>query len=197
MLLLNAALTVEQGDPQSHEKIGWEKFTDALVQAVSRRRTDVVFLLWGGSAQKKASLIDKSKHYILTAPHPSPLSAHRGFFGCKHFTKTNAFLLSKGYAPIDWHLDAPVGGMPMPVGGVPGMAVGGVPMAVPGMAMGGMPVGAMPVAGMPVGAMPYLGAMGMVHGSGATGGASSSSSSSSGSSSSAAGGAAASGTMMG
>lgn len=102
VLLLNAVLTVEQGLPGSHKNFGWERFTDEVIRAVNNHRKGVVFLLWGAFAQKKGELIDKNKHFILEAPHPSPLSASRGFFGCKHFSKTNEILKSKGLEPIDW-----------------------------------------------------------------------------------------------
>lgn len=102
VLLLNASLTVEAAKPMSHAKIGWEQFTDAVIHEVSAQKEGVVFLLWGSFAQSKIPLIDARKHLILTAPHPSPLSSHRGFFGCKHFSKTNEYLLSKGKQPIIW-----------------------------------------------------------------------------------------------
>lgn len=103
VLLLNATLTVEQFKPGSHQNRGWETFTDAVIRAVSAHKENVVFLLWGGFAKSKASLIDKSKHCILTSGHPSPMSANRGYwFGNKHFSKTNAFLRSKGLNEIVW-----------------------------------------------------------------------------------------------
>lgn len=103
VLLLNATLTVEQSKPGSHQNQGWETFTDAVIKAVSDHKENVVFLLWGGFAKSKASLIDKNKHYILTSGHPSPMSANRGYwFGNKHFSKTNEFLKSKGLKEIDW-----------------------------------------------------------------------------------------------
>lgn len=104
VLLLNATLTVEKNKPQSHEKIGWQQFTDHIIQQLNQHPKPIVFLLWGSYAQKKEALIDTSKHIILKAPHPSPLSAHRGFLGCKHFSKTNALLQKAGRTPIDWHL---------------------------------------------------------------------------------------------
>ncbi len=104
VLLLNNVLTVEQGLAASHQGRGWERFTDAVVQLVNDRPEPVVFLLWGSHAQKKAAAVDGSRHLVLKAPHPSPLSAYNGFFGCKHFSKTNAFLESKGLPPIDWAL---------------------------------------------------------------------------------------------
>lgn len=102
VLLLNATLTVEAHQAGSHQNKGWEAFTDAVVKALSEQREGLVFLLWGSYAQKKGAVIDTSKHLVLTAPHPSPLSAHRGFFGCKHFSKTNDYLLSKMQTPIQW-----------------------------------------------------------------------------------------------
>jgi uracil-DNA glycosylase len=103
VLLLNATLTVEQSKPGSHQNQGWETFTDAVIKAVSDHKENVVFLLWGGFAKNKVSLIDKNKHHILTSGHPSPMSANRGYwFGNKHFSKTNEFLKSKGLQEIDW-----------------------------------------------------------------------------------------------
>lgn len=103
VLLLNATLTVEQSKPGSHQNQGWETFTDAVIKAVSDHKENVVFLLWGGFAKSKTSLIDKNKHHILTSGHPSPMSANRGYwFGNKHFSKTNEFLKSKGLKEIDW-----------------------------------------------------------------------------------------------
>ncbi|EAZ80639.1 uracil-DNA glycosylase [Algoriphagus machipongonensis] len=102
VFLLNATLTVRAHQAGSHQKKGWEEFTDEVIQVISKEREGVVFLLWGAYAQKKALLIDETKHLILKAPHPSPLSAHRGFLGCKHFSKTNEYLLSKGKEPIKW-----------------------------------------------------------------------------------------------
>ena len=108
VLLLNAVLTVEMGQAASHRERGWERFTDAAIAAVNRQPDPVVFLLWGSYAQKKAALIDSidkgGRHLVLKAPHPSPLSAHSGFFGCRHFSQANAFLESRGLAPIDWKL---------------------------------------------------------------------------------------------
>jgi len=104
VFLLNASLTVRAGEPMSHAKIGWAQFTDAVIKTISDKKKDVVFLLWGKFAQDKRVLIDESKHLILRSVHPSPLSAYGGFFGCKHFSKTNAFLVSKGLDPIDWSL---------------------------------------------------------------------------------------------
>lgn len=104
VLLLNSVLTVEMGQPASHRDRGWERFTDAIVRLVNERAEPVVFMLWGSYAQKKAAFVDQSKHLVLKAPHPSPLSAHSGFFGCRHFSKANAFLESHGRPPIDWAL---------------------------------------------------------------------------------------------
>ncbi|MBL7929006.1 MAG: uracil-DNA glycosylase [Bacteroidia bacterium] len=104
VLLLNASLTVEAGKPSSHSKIGWEIFTDAVIKKVSDARQHIVFILWGKFAQSKADLIDTSKHCLLAASHPSPYSAANGFFGCRHFSKTNDYLISHGIAPIDWKL---------------------------------------------------------------------------------------------
>lgn len=102
VLLLNATLTVEQAQAGSHQGWGWEQFTDAAIKKVSDRKEGVVFMLWGRYAQNKASLIDESKHLVLRAAHPSPLSAYNGWFGCKHFSKANEYLKSKGKKEIDW-----------------------------------------------------------------------------------------------
>lgn len=104
VLLLNATLTVRANQAGSHQRQGWENFTDAAIMALSEKRTGLVFILWGAYAQAKAQIIDKSKHHILMGPHPSPLSVHRGFFGCKHFSKTNQLLTAMGKEPIDWSL---------------------------------------------------------------------------------------------
>lgn len=104
VLLLNAVLTVERGRAGAHQGKGWERFTDAVVAAVNGRRENVVFLLWGSQAQRKGAGIDRSRHHVLTAPHPSPLSAHRGFFGCRHFSRTNQYLESCGRGVVDWTL---------------------------------------------------------------------------------------------
>ncbi|MCR6720769.1 MAG: uracil-DNA glycosylase [Chitinophagaceae bacterium] len=104
VFLLNASLTVRAAEPMSHAKIGWAQFTDAVIQALANKREKLVFLLWGKFAQEKARLIDESKHHILRAAHPSPLSAHNGFFGCRHFSKTNQYLISQCIEPIDWSL---------------------------------------------------------------------------------------------
>jgi len=103
VLLLNATLTVRAHEAGSHQKKGWEQFTDQCIKNVSDQRDHVVFLLWGAFAQKKSMLIDENKHLILKAVHPSPLSAHRGFFGCKHFSKTNEYLVNHGMQAIDWN----------------------------------------------------------------------------------------------
>lgn len=102
VLLLNATLTVQHATAGSHQKKGWEEFTDAIIRAVNEKRQHVVFLLWGSYAQKKGALIDRKKHCALDAPHPSPLSAHRGFLGCGHFKKANEYLVAQGLEPIDW-----------------------------------------------------------------------------------------------
>lgn len=104
VLLLNASLTVEAHKPMSHSKIGWHIFTDATIRHISEKRADVVFMLWGGFARSKKPLIDTNKHLILEAPHPSPLSAHSGFLGCRHFSKANSWMEQKGLTPIDWQL---------------------------------------------------------------------------------------------
>lgn len=104
VLLLNTVLTVEQGKAHSHAKAGWETFTDAVIEKLNQEKSGLVFLLWGGHAQKKGAGIDKEKHHVLSAAHPSPLSAYRGFFGCKHFSKTNQLLIQDGYEPINWQL---------------------------------------------------------------------------------------------
>lgn len=104
VLLLNTSLTVEAGKPQSHAEIGWEKFTDKVIQVINDEKEGIVFLLWGSPAQRKGAMIDPNRHYILKTTHPSPLSAHRGFLGCKHFSKTNAWLKQRGVDAIDWSL---------------------------------------------------------------------------------------------
>ena len=104
ILLLNAALTVRDGEPMSHAKIGWAQFTDAVIKTISDKKENVIFLLWGKFAQDKQVLINTDSHYILKAAHPSPLSAHNGFFGCKHFSKTNEILVKHEENPIDWKL---------------------------------------------------------------------------------------------
>ena len=104
VLLLNSVLTVEQGMAASHQGRGWERFTDAVIAEVNAKPEPVVFMLWGSHAQKKAAAVDAGRHLVLKAPHPSPLSAHSGFFGCRHFSQANAFLESRGLPPIDWRL---------------------------------------------------------------------------------------------
>lgn len=102
VLLLNTVLTVEQGKAHSHAHLGWEIFTDKVIVAINKYCTGVVFLLWGAHAQKKGQFIDNKKHFVLKAPHPSTISAHRGFFGCQHFSKTNEIIIKQGLNPIDW-----------------------------------------------------------------------------------------------
>jgi uracil-DNA glycosylase len=104
VLLLNAVLTVRQGEPNSHEGQGWEEFTDAVIRAVSAKPEPVVFLLWGNYARKKRKLIDTQRHEIIESPHPSPLSASGGFFGSRPFSRINDALMLRGQVPIDWHL---------------------------------------------------------------------------------------------
>jgi uracil-DNA glycosylase len=104
VLLLNSVLTVERAMAASHQGKGWEKFTDAIIRAVNDQEHPVVFILWGAYAQKKAAFVDQSRHLVIRSPHPSPLSAHNGFFGTKPFSKANDFLVSKGREPIDWAL---------------------------------------------------------------------------------------------
>lgn len=105
VLMLNTVLTVRAHQANSHRGIGWEQFTDAVIEAVNAQDRPIVFLLWGRPAQMKKSMLNNPKHLILEAPHPSPLSAYRGFFGCKHFSQTNEFLKSNGMAPIDWQIE--------------------------------------------------------------------------------------------
>lgn len=104
VLLLNSVLTVEMGRAASHRDRGWERFTDQIIGLVNKGADPVVFMLWGNYAQKKAAFVDQNKHLVLKAAHPSPLSAHSGFFGCRHFSKSNEFLESRGLRPIDWAL---------------------------------------------------------------------------------------------
>jgi uracil-DNA glycosylase len=104
VLLLNATLTVEQAQAGSHQKRGWEQFTDRAIQHLNEQREGLVFMLWGSYAQKKGQFIDAQKHLVLKAPHPSPLSAHRGFLGCGHFSQANAYLQKQGKSPISWQL---------------------------------------------------------------------------------------------
>jgi uracil-DNA glycosylase len=102
VLLLNAVLTVRANEPASHSKVGWMSFTDAVIRKISDEKRGVVFLLWGRFAQDKQILIDETKHHVLKAAHPSPFSADKGFFGCRHFSKTNELLARNGLDPIDW-----------------------------------------------------------------------------------------------
>jgi uracil-DNA glycosylase len=104
VLLLNSVLTVEMAKAASHQGKGWERFTDAVIRLVNHRPDPVVFMLWGAYAQKKAAFVDTSRHLVLKAAHPSPLSAHNGFLGCKHFSQADAYLVAQGKQPIDWHL---------------------------------------------------------------------------------------------
>ena len=105
VLLLNTVLTVRAHQANSHRNIGWEEFTDAAISAVNRQDRPIVNMLWGRPAQMKAELLDNPKHLILKAPHPSPLSAYRGFFGCRHFSQANRFLEEHGETPIDWQIE--------------------------------------------------------------------------------------------
>ena len=105
VLMLNSVLTVRAHMANSHKGIGWEKFTDATIEAVNKQDRPIVYLLWGKPAQDKAAKVDNPKHLLLKAPHPSPLSAYRGFFGCKHFSKANEFLIANGMKPIDWQIE--------------------------------------------------------------------------------------------
>lgn len=105
VLLLNTVLTVRAHQANSHQGMGWEKFTDAVIQAVNAQDRPIVYFLWGKPAQSKASMLKNPKHLILKAPHPSPLSAYRGFFGCKHFSQANEFLKANGEEPIDWQIE--------------------------------------------------------------------------------------------
>ena len=104
VLLLNTTLTVEAGQPMSHANVGWERFTDRIISELNERRAGIVFMLWGSHAQKKGAAIDPTRHLVLKAPHPSPLSAHRGFQGCRHFSKANEYLFAHDRAPIVWDL---------------------------------------------------------------------------------------------
>lgn len=106
VLLLNSVLSVESGQAASHRGKGWETFTDRVIEVINRERRGVVFMLWGSYAQRKGAMIDRDRHCVLNAPHPSPLSAHRGFFGCGHFKAANDYLQAQGDAPIDWRLPA-------------------------------------------------------------------------------------------
>ena len=105
VLLLNAVLTVVHSQAGAHQGKGWETFTDVIVRRLSEQRSGLVFMLWGSYAHKKGAVVDASRHQVFRAPHPSPLSAHRGFFGCRHFSQANAYLQSQGHAPIDWVSD--------------------------------------------------------------------------------------------
>lgn len=107
VLLLNSVLTVEAAQAASHQGKGWERFTDAIIRLLNAREEPIVFMLWGSYAQKKAAFVDTSRHLVLKAAHPSPLSAHNGFLGCRHFSQCNTFLESQGLAPIDWQLPEP------------------------------------------------------------------------------------------
>jgi len=102
VLLLNSTLTVNAGEPNSHQQFGWSEFTDVVIKKISNQKAQVVFMLWGKFAESKTELIDSSKHLILTTTHPSPFSAHRGFLGCKHFSQTNEYLEKQGIKPINW-----------------------------------------------------------------------------------------------
>lgn len=104
VLLLNTVLTVEQGHAHSHKKLAWEEFTDEVIRTIDCERDGIIFLLWGAHAQKKGKFIDRQKHFVLQAAHPSPLSAHRGFFGCDHFTEANDLLLKQGKSIINWRI---------------------------------------------------------------------------------------------
>ncbi len=105
VLLLNTVLTVRAHQANSHRNRGWEKFTDAVIEAINKEDRPIVIMLWGGPAQKKAKMLNNPNHLVLTAPHPSPLSAYRGFFGCKHFSKCNEFLKEHNIEPIDWQIE--------------------------------------------------------------------------------------------
>ncbi len=104
VLLLNTVLTVQAGQAHSHAQWGWETFTDRVIRQLNDHRDHLVFMLWGSHAQKKGAMIDRSRHLVLQAPHPSPLSAYRGFFGCRHFSQANAYLVAHGETPIDWQV---------------------------------------------------------------------------------------------
>ncbi|MBR6729101.1 MAG: uracil-DNA glycosylase, partial [Clostridia bacterium] len=104
VMLLNTVLTVREGEPNSHKKLGWTTFTDAVISALNEREDSVLFLLWGANAKEKLPLITGSQHYVLSSAHPSPLSASRGFFGCRHFSKANEILKRQGKAPVNWQL---------------------------------------------------------------------------------------------
>ena len=105
VLMLNAVLTVRAGQPNSHKELGWEQFTDKVINLINEYQRNIVFMLWGANAQKKGAIIDRNRHLVLEAPHPSPFSAHSGFFGCKHFSKANQYLKDQGKSEINWQLD--------------------------------------------------------------------------------------------
>lgn len=105
VFLLNSSLTVRSGEPMSHAQIGWATFTDAVIKTIATNREKIVFLLWGKFAKEKTRFIDSNRHFLLTAPHPSPLSAHQGFLGCSHFSSCNEYLVKNGIDPIDWQLE--------------------------------------------------------------------------------------------
>lgn len=105
VLLLNSVLTVREHQANSHANLGWETFTDRVIEQINAYRQNVVFMLWGSHAQKKGSIVDSNKHLVLKASHPSPLSVYRGFFGCKHFSQANDYLTQHGFTPIDWRID--------------------------------------------------------------------------------------------
>ena len=105
VMMLNTVLTVRAHQANSHHDIGWEKFTDAAIRVLNEEDRPIVYMLWGSPAQKKAAMLNNPKHLILKAPHPSPLSAYRGFFGCRHFSKTNEYLVENGLEPIDWQIE--------------------------------------------------------------------------------------------
>jgi uracil-DNA glycosylase len=105
VMLLNTALTVREGQANSHHNMGWEHFTDKIISLLNEREDPIVFILWGSNAQSKLNIISNSRHYIIKSVHPSPLSAHRGFFGSKPFSKANDFLISIGKVPIDWQIE--------------------------------------------------------------------------------------------
>ncbi len=106
VLLLNSVLTVEQGKAASHQNRGWEKFTDAVIRVINEQREHVAFILWGAYAQKKGAFVDRQKHFVLESPHPSPLSAHRGFMGSKPFSQVNHYLQKNGLDPVDWNISS-------------------------------------------------------------------------------------------
>ncbi len=105
VLLLNTTLTVRSGQANSHSQAGWQIFTDNVIKKLNERKDPMVFILWGANARRKTEFIDKTRHFVLEAPHPSPLSAYRGFFGCNHFAKTNDILVKSGKSPIDWQIE--------------------------------------------------------------------------------------------